>query len=248
MMMIQADWFCNASGSASDACLRTMRRMHMIATTIQVSPSPVVLLVLLVILGASCAMFWLLARQWTTRRQWLAMLDWAHGNGFAVRENPQQEAPQVLTVLPEEARIDLLVQKEGLSLLRVRTSATPTGQAPQQSGGWHLLLRELEVDWPPTGLRPSAHRASLIDLYRMTSYPSLIPPDRFIVFGTSAPMARALAESSVRALMPADIGLLLHGRHLVLDFSSRPFDPIELERVAALAQQLVSNIPVPTTP
>jgi hypothetical protein len=68
--------------------------------------------------------------------------------------------------------------------------------------------------------------------------------DRFIVFGTDSAAARALSKSHARALLPPDVGLLLHGRHVVLDFSTRPFDGIELGRMVALAEQLVQHLPV----
>ena len=38
-------------------------------------------------------------------------------------------------------------------------------------------------------------------------------------------------------------GLLLHGQHLVLDFSSRPFDRLEFTRMIALAEQLLAHLP-----
>jgi len=49
----------------------------------------------------------------------------------------------------------------------------------------------------------------------------------------------------LRSLLPPDVGLLLHGRHLVLDFSDRPFDAIEFGRMLALADQLAARLPVP---
>jgi hypothetical protein len=47
----------------------------------------------------------------------------------------------------------------------------------------------------------------------------------------------------VAALLPADIGLLLVEQNLVLDFSSRPFDPLEMQRIDALAEQIVLHLP-----
>jgi hypothetical protein len=47
----------------------------------------------------------------------------------------------------------------------------------------------------------------------------------------------------VAALLPPDVGLLLAGENLVLDFSTRPFDPLELQRVDALAEQIVMHLP-----
>jgi hypothetical protein len=48
-------------------------------------------------------------------------------------------------------------------------------------------------------------------------------------FGQDPVAARRLAASSLRTLLPKDVGLLLSGKHLLLDFSTRPFDTIEFE-------------------
>ncbi|MEA2707785.1 MAG: hypothetical protein QOF78_386, partial [Phycisphaerales bacterium] len=95
-----------------------------------------------------------------------------------------------------------------------------------------------------TGLRPANQPASLLDQFSLSSYPRMGETDRFIVFGTDSAAARALSKSHARALLPPDVGLLLHGRHVVLDFSTRPFDGIELGRMVALAEQLVQHLPV----
>ena len=81
------------------------------------------------------------------------------------------------------------------------------------------------------------------DIGETSSYPRMGDVARFIVFGTDSQAARMLSKSETRALLPPDIGLLLHGRHLVLDFSARPFDGIELGRMVALADQLVQHLP-----
>ncbi|HEX8911338.1 MAG TPA: hypothetical protein VF796_03185, partial [Humisphaera sp.] len=56
-------------------------------------------------------------------------------------------------------------------------------------------------------------------------------------------VATTLATSSVRGLLPPDVGLLLVGRHLVLEFSDRPFDAIEFNRMIAVAGQVVAHLP-----
>ena len=43
------------------------------------------------------------------------------------------------------------------------------------------------------------------------------------------------------ALLPHDLGLVLQGRRLILDFSTRPFDGIELSRIVALVEQLAAD-------
>ena len=63
--------------------------------------------------------------------------------------------------------------------------------------------------------------------------------------GTDSAAARVVSKSMLRSLLPADLGLLLHGRRLVLDFSDRPFDAIEFGRMLALADQLVTRMPAP---
>ena len=39
------------------------------------------------------------------------------------------------------------------------------------------------------------------------------------------------------------IGLLIADRHLILDFSSRPFDAIAFERMASVAQSALLHVP-----
>jgi hypothetical protein len=91
-------------------------------------------------------------------------------------------------------------------------------------------------------LRPSGAASSALDLFSLGSFPTM-GTERFTAFGTDSAAARAVTKSMLRSLLPPDIGLLLHGRHLVLDFSARPFDAIELSRVAALSDQLASHLP-----
>ena len=71
----------------------------------------------------------------------------------------------------------------------------------------------------------------------------MAPTERFILYGAESRAARSLGKSSVAALLPPDVGLLLIEQNLVLDFSTRPFDPLELERVDALAEQIVLHLP-----
>jgi hypothetical protein len=108
---------------------------------------------------------------------------------------------------------------------------------------WNVLIRQVEANWPPTALRPTAKDHSLLDLFSLASYPSMIASERFVIFGADSAAARALSKSSLPALLPPDVGLLLHGRNMVLDFSDRPFDTLEFDRMLALANSLVSHLP-----
>jgi hypothetical protein len=206
------------------------------------SPSLLVLAVLIVMLAASCAVYWLLVQRLTSRRQWVAMQEWARGRDFAFSRDQDGPPPAPLDALPNAPRVELLLQRGGTSLLQLHTGPQPVERTPKGEGRWHLLVQDIAGDWPVTALRPSAHPSSLIDLFPLSSYPSLSPPERFVVFGVDPHAARALAESSLRALLPADVGLLLHGQRMVLDFSTRPFDPIELGRMVTLAEQLAHHV------
>jgi len=68
--------------------------------------------------------------------------------------------------------------------------------------------------------------------------------ERFVIFGTDSATARRLSASPIRALLPPDVGMLLHGSRLVLDFSNRPFDAVEFSRVIVLADQIANRLPV----
>jgi hypothetical protein len=125
-----------------------------------------------------------------------------------------------------------------------RIDDTPGGAEAMRQSYWHVLVRRIESDWPTTALRPTGAQASLVDLYSLSSFPLMGQTQRFVVFGTDSAPARRVSKSSLRTLLPPDIPLLLHGRYLLLDFSSRPFDPIEFDRMTALADQLAQHLPL----
>ena len=123
--------------------------------------------------------------------------------------------------------------------------AVPTIASPEQPIVWNVLVRQIGSDWRPTGLRPVDAASSVLDLFSLGSFPTM-GTERFVAYGTDSAAARAVNKSMLRSLLPRDVGLLLHGRHMVVDFSARPFDAIELSRVVALADQLATHLPQPT--
>jgi hypothetical protein len=110
---------------------------------------------------------------------------------------------------------------------------------------WNILIREIETPWPPTGLRPTSADSSALDLFSLTSFPLLGASERFVIYGTASKAAASLTRSSARGLLPPDVGMLLHGRRLMLDFSDRPFDTVEFDRMIAVAEQIVGHMPSP---
>ena len=211
------------------------------------SLSAAVLVTLGVVVVSSSVVFWALVRRWTTQRRLVALSDWAGARGFKLSRPGRGSACPVpaplegLKNFPSRGlwRLD----RQGTVLAEVATETTPASRNPQRPGRWHVLVRDVGASWPATGLRPAAHAASLLDAFSLSSFPSLLEPERFVVFGTDSEAAKVLAKSGARTLLPPDVGLLLTGKYLVLDFSTRPFDEIEFDRMLALAEQLVGHLP-----
>ncbi len=208
--------------------------------------------VLLLVVGASVVMFWWLAVRWTVRRHWAATAEWARTQGMTLRsvDYDARESIDLPEVLADVQKLNpdvrAMLQDERRTLLRFITPTTPHSQQIHSPSTWHVLLLKLEVTWPATALRPAANHVSLVDLLPLTSFPSLTSNERFVVFGTDTRSARQIANSSALTLLPADVGLLLIGPFLILDFSTRPFDTIEFGRALALAEQIVSFLPTAT--
>ena len=199
---------------------------------------------LLVVLALSVVMFVALVRRWTHRRLWVSISDWARARGYraSVKDAP---APPPLDALKDTQLVSRVCVSDGTSNL-MRLEVLGETSAAAQPKHWHVFVRQIESPWQPTALRPAAAQSSLLDLFSLTSFPLMGETQRFVVFGTDSAPARKLSKSHARALLPPDVGLLLHGPHMILDFSDRPFDEIEFDRMIALAEQLVGNLPMPT--
>jgi len=217
-----------------------------IGEVIQVSVPFRVLAVAVVILVASGGVFVVLVRRWTSHRWRTAMAEWARPRRLTVHLPPDHAPlPAVLTPVTTHGSQTLLIVKgELLQIVQLQTTDPPAGKG---SGPfrWNLLIRQIESQWPATGLRPVSHRVSALDFFSLSSFPSMGETDRFVVFGTDSTPARVLSKSMGRALLPPDVGLLLIDRWLILDFSTRPFDTIEFGRMIALADQLAGKLPAP---
>ena len=200
-------------------------------------------LVLLVVLIASSLVFRMLVRRWTTRRHWLELSRWAIENGMKLEGANAAAPPAPLATATDPApTASIAITSKTLAIAEIHTQKSQRTDSSQFTR-WHVMVRQTESRWPPTGLRPQANPSSVLDLFPLTSFPSLAPPERFVVFGSDSRSARILARSSLPALLPPDIGLLLHGSTLILDFTARPFDAIELSRLCALIEQLLSHLP-----
>jgi hypothetical protein len=198
-------------------------------------------LVLLVILAASCAMFWALLRRWTPLRRWQELSDFAAANGFTLHRKPPREQPELVSVLGRPGlRVVISLGDKDTQIVQVETP----GKSSQDSASrWNVLIRRVGWSWPMAGFRPTGQAASVLDLLPLESLYAMSPGERFVLYAVETEAAAALAKTGARALLPPDVGMILAGDCLFLDFSTRPFDPIELQRVASLAEQLASRLP-----
>jgi hypothetical protein len=201
-----------------------------------------VFLSLVAIIGASSGIFWLLVRRWTTQRHWVALQDWADENRFKLHGEDRAVGPEILKSFTQPAP-KVLVSLNDVDTGIVQIEAWPPKGKRAQVVRWNLLIRKLERAWPTTGFRPATSGRSILDYFQLDEMRAMAPTERFVLYGADARSARALGKSSVAALLPADVGMMLMEQNLVLDFSSRPFDPLELERIDALAEQIVLHLP-----
>jgi hypothetical protein len=195
------------------------------------------LLAMLLVLGASVLMYVMLVRRWTSRRQWVSLAQWARESGFRARPLRRADLPRPLQeVVRDDAQVRFHLCDPRTTLVQFETDPLKPGvtAAPK----WNVLVRHRPAAGPAAGLRPAAQVLNLIDLLPLSKFPSMSLGDRFVVYATDPAAARTLAQSQAVALLPPDIGFMLLENHVVLDFSNRPFDPIEFGRVIALADQL----------
>jgi hypothetical protein len=196
-----------------------------------------ILFTLIAILLASGGVFYVLTRQWTTHRPMQALREWADDRRFKLHLPPTPLPASLHGLQPLNPKIEILLARGPVMLIRLTTAAKPASPRP----AWNLIIRETPQAQTPAGLRPVSAISSFLDLFALTGFPSMLPPDRFTIFAAEARDARRLASSPVRGLLPADIGFLIHGPFVTLDFSTRPFDVIEFERMMTIMEQILGS-------
>ena len=165
----------------------------------------IIFLSLLAVLAASGVTFWLLMRRMTSHRQWVSVAEWAREHRFHFSRPETGEPPAPMTAVRgvrPKVRLQLtggpstLVQLEAEGTTTAGAAAPPAqGIAPSSSSPavapprrgqvtWNLLIRATGGAWPPTGLRPANAAASVLDLFSLSSFPTLAGAERFIAYGT----------------------------------------------------------------
>ncbi len=204
------------------------------------SPSWGLLALMLLMLTAAAGVFWHLTRHWTLGRKLGALGDWAREQGMELHAREPIALPGVLANCGPEPRAMLAIAGKKTWLLQLQTQSAGAVEPPRR---WHVLIRLLDAPVPTVGLRPAETQYSLLDLFPVRTFPGLLPPERFVVVANDRAPAEALATSSVRALLPADLGLIVVDDALVIDFSTRAFDGIEFSRLLTIVDQIIPHLP-----
>lgn len=190
------------------------------------------LILLLITLAATAMLLWNVHRA-SHQRRWLELNQWLRNNRMSLVDAPPLALTQLFPTV---------------AWTRVLSDATRTLAAGHTAAGnLHLLLvhSTTNANFPPTALRPTSDTSPhpLFTTPDLRPYPTLPGAERFTTYGTTLHAARTLANSQIRGLLPPDLALLLTGPHLILDFSPRPFDPLEFSRLLPLAQQIRTHLP-----
>lgn len=190
-----------------------------------------ILLALAAIFLGATATFFVLVRRWTVNRQWTYMSEWARERRF--RQRPTDEIlPPPLDQVGLQPQ--LLISSGTITIV----DFTPPLDEDQRR--IHVLHRRSELPFELGGLRPIHAKVSFLDRFKLPAFPMITENERFTAIGVDSAAARRVANVA-RRLLPPDLGLLVQNDALIVDFSSRPFDTIEFDRMIALSDQLVSQ-------
>jgi hypothetical protein len=198
------------------------------------------LFTLVVVFCGSLAVFYVLVRRWTSHRFRYELESFGRDHDFKLVPIEIAKLPPPLDGF-KDVQPRWLMESKTTKLLQMHSTNVPVPADPNQiiePQRWNVLIRKIERSWQPTGLRPTHHKSSLIDLFSLASFPALMSIERYTLYSNDSASARTLSKTSAANLLPGDIGLLLIGEYLLLDFSARPFDPIEFGRLIALADQM----------
>jgi hypothetical protein len=214
--------------------------------------SVVVLLNLFLLLAVATGMFCVLLWRETGNRYLAALTDWSRAGRFRLHTRwADDPPPDPLPRFGPGVRVAVALVGGRCSLVKFVVDRPPAAAAPPMPGTpavppiprrRHVLVCPLEGEWPAVGLRPTHVADALVDLLALPVHLGQ-STQRFAVCTADRGLAKRVSASSLRGLLPADVGLILLGRHLLLDFSDRPFDGIEFNRMIAVADQLVDHLP-----
>ena len=200
------------------------------------APDPIIFIALLAILAASAAIFFISVHRETSHRAQMRLAEWAEQNRFT-KMNAEFGPPRPVDRLSPALTMTIGYYRHGTRLVHARTPGVDVGDPPAQ---WNLAIRQVPSVSAAVGLRAADVGRSIVDLFHLEPSPRQSANARFVIVGEDIVASHKMADGSSRALLPGDLSLLRLDDYLVIDFSHRPFDPIELGRMLGLLDQLAT--------
>lgn len=204
-------------------------------------PSAVVLVVLLLLLAIAGGTFYALVWRETSARRSVALEEWAQATGFYSNPLAKLRAPHPLERFGKSVHVRRCYVSPSATVVEFTVDPPPGSVAAATT--FHVLIWPVESDWPAVALRPVLATLALSDMLPLPSQAAKFGSHRFVIHTDHRSTGAHLATSRIGGLMPADIGLILIGRHMLVDFSCRPFDGIEFNRMISVAKQVVAHLP-----
>lgn len=190
---------------------------------------------LVLIFGGSLAIFFVNVRRETTHRAQRRLTEWGERNGFYPGDLSAGPPPPLSKLPGVPLELKICLQKRGTKFVHCRGIAQD-GTALH----WNFAIRRLATSSPAVGLRSAETERAVVDLFGLEPTPHQPISVRFTLMGDDVLASRALADGSTQSLLPGDLSLLRIDEYLVIDFSFRPFDELELGRMLAVLQQLAA--------
>lgn len=201
---------------------------------------PVIPLLVSLMLGASAAVYAMLARRWTTWPRREDLRHWSWRNGMRLREGWRARRPRALDAFGPYRTIVSLHDRRTTVL---RVECPPAHRPPAPPAVWNIAVHRLRDDWPTACARPATRRACLFDRLLVDGMYATWSSDGRPMHGRLCLPTRAMKHSGACELLPGDVAILLHGPWLMLDFSSRPFDELEVGRMRLLVERVAQCLP-----
>ncbi|MGF1633508.1 MAG: hypothetical protein ACFCVE_06630 [Phycisphaerae bacterium] len=182
------------------------------------------LLLLLVVFGLSLWMFLSLVGRYTRGKNRAELHAWCRRHRLHVIDPPA--VPEALAELLPGMEPTQAVADEHRFLL----AGTLGGQT------LHVLACRREIPLPALALRSLRAAWALPDAHEWPVNLGATDDERFLLLA----QGRFSLEQTpaAPALLPPDVSLMQNGVWLFIDFSGRPFDMIEFDRMLILARQL----------
>lgn len=195
-----------------------------------------ILLTLILSLGFSLWMFSYLVRRWTLHRRAYELEQWVAQRQLKLAKDPRHQTfpPPFDGDAGSGLSARCIIQSDAVVLLQCEMDI-----AALERRIYNLCVVPLPAATAAVALRPMTREDTIIARFRLSPAAST-SNERFMIHGNDLSTNLRLSESMHAGMLPPDIAILIAGNRLTLDFSNRPFDPIEMDRMISLAQQLAA--------